>query len=114
MDPRNLYLSDVKELGLRIQRAVEGGGSTSQAPFVKGAEATPWMPSATGGPLPSSSDVSGTREAYSGKNDSNGSDATSYPPDEVLYLLRLTVMIIQTVEAPAMLGASKRPIASRK
>ena len=99
VDPSSLYLCHVTEMRDRIRRAVDRDGSAgNQSALLTGSEASlsqryplPYQQTVT------SCDSDRAREY---------GDFTSYPPDEVLQLLRLVLIIIQGDRPLGALGTT--------
>lgn len=90
--PDNLYLSYVKEMRDRIRKAVDGDGSTSDQPSQSSLSKGSRSSSSQHSPLPHHQlAITSSTCGVTGKE----GDAASYPPDEVLQLLRLVLIIIQ-------------------
>lgn len=85
--PNSLYLSYVKEMRDRIRRAVDDDGSTGyRSTQLKGSKACPSQH-----PLPHHQAIMSSTHSAAEED----RDSSSYPPDEVLQLLRLVLIIIQ-------------------
>lgn len=90
VDPKNLYISDVKELGLRIQIGIEGDAQSSSLSTALSA-----VPDVRTSYSRSQTFKSGSETETKTEFFINNDIDSGYPPDEVLFLLRLVVMVIQ-------------------